>query len=304
MAMTQWLSREEIEAFTARSDLRGAWLVAVNWAVIVAVFAGVAWWSNLLTWLLGALLLGGRQLGLAILMHEAGHGTLFRTPRLNALVGTWLCAYPILSDMVAYAASHRAHHTLAGTPDDPDLPNYAAYPVTAASFRRKLLRDVSGQTGLRNLRALFGREGGDIMLRGGDARPPVTRGLVVNAVLLAVLALGGVAELYLVWLLGYVVFYPLLARLRQIAEHAAVPDRLDADPRRNTRTTRAGMLERLLVAPNHVNYHGEHHFMAGVPAYRLPALHRRLLELGYYRDHPDAVAPGYISVMKRALGAV
>ena len=31
----------------------------------------------------------------------------------------------------------------------PDLPNYQAYPVDGTSFRRKVLRDLTGQTGFK-----------------------------------------------------------------------------------------------------------------------------------------------------------
>ena len=45
----------------------------------------------------------------------------------------------------------------------------------------------------------------------------------------------------------------------------------NADPLRNTRTTRATPLARLLVAPYFVNYHLEHHLFLFVPCWRLPA---------------------------------
>jgi len=45
---------------------------------------------------------------------------------------------------------------------------------------------------------------------------------------------------------------------------------------RNTRTTRAGIVASVTVAPLHVNYHLEHHLLPTVPWYRLPALGRLL----------------------------
>ena len=301
MTTTDWLSQEEVKLITLRSDARAALQVTFNWLLIAAIFWGVSQWSNPVSWVLGALLLGSRHLGLAILMHEAGHNTLFRTPSLNAAAGKWLCAYPILSDMHAYASSHREHHKLAGTPEDPDLPNYQAYPVSPASFRRKVMRDLSGRTGMRNLLALFKGNGGDIMMRGSDRRPPVTQGLLVNALLFGILLAAGVGELYLMWVIAFIVFYPLAARIRQLAEHGCVADLHNPDPRMNTRTTRANLLERLLICPNHVNYHCEHHFMASVPSYRLKRLHRLLVAKGFYGDHPDTVATGYLNVLRQAL---
>ena len=54
-----------------------------------------------------------RQLSLSVLMHEAGHGSLFRTRALNPWLGQWLCALPTLGDLHSYARGHQAHHRLA-----------------------------------------------------------------------------------------------------------------------------------------------------------------------------------------------
>ena len=68
------------------------------------------------------------------------------------------------------------------------------------------------------------------------------------------------------------------------AEHGAVPDLYDLDPRRNTRTVIANPIERLIFCPLGVNYHLEHHMLASVPIYNLPRMHRMLEQKGYYDD--------------------
>ena len=87
MKPTDFLSKNDIQRFTERSDLAGAWMVLSNWLIIAAAFTTVALWTNPITLLFAILLLGGRQLGLAILMHEAGHKTLFRSQHMNQLIG-------------------------------------------------------------------------------------------------------------------------------------------------------------------------------------------------------------------------
>ena len=149
--------------------------------------------------------------------------------------------------------------------------------------------------------ALFSRKGGDLMVRDGGEKPPIAGGLVFNALLMGVLVLLGHPLLYLIWLVAYLVIYPLLSRIRQLAEHAAVADLFDPDPRRHTRTTVANPLERLLVCPNHVNYHCEHHFAPAVPGYRLRRLHNLLVERGFYKDHELAMARGYRQVLGHAV---
>jgi len=298
---TDYLSKDEIKQFTARSDLAGWWLVASNWLLIAAVFVVVINWTNPITLLLAILVLGGRQLGLAVLMHEAGHKTLFRSNRLNEVVGQWLCAYPVLGDVTAYGASHRIHHRYAGTEQDPDLPNYRAYPVSRASFLRKIKRDITGQTGLSLLRMLFGGKGRNLMLREGEKTDSEQRGLLVNALLFLLMLALGVGWYYLLWVVAYLTTYPLVARIRQVAEHGNVADLYDTDPRRNTRTTYANPLERLILCPNRVNFHLEHHLLASVPVHKLKALHQLLLQRGLHAGHVDALASSYLDLFRRAV---
>ena len=110
--------------------------------------------SRLLTFLFAWLVLPGRQLSLAVLMHDAGHGSLFKIRALNQWVGQWLCALPTLGDLHSYARGHTAHHKFAGSHDDPDLPNYQSYPISRDSLYRKWRRDLLGTTGLKLLRGL------------------------------------------------------------------------------------------------------------------------------------------------------
>lgn len=283
MKITDVATREELSAFTQRNDWKAAGYVAFNWAFIAAIFWGVAEFTNPLSILVGIALLGGRQLGFAALMHDCGHRTLFSNNRANAIVGQWLCAYPILSDQPRYAAGHQKHHAFAGTRKDPDLPNYQAYPITKESFRRKLVRDLTGQTGWKALRATWRR--GQTELHKAPWNGNALAGhAIVNGVMFLVLLACGEGLLFLMWPAAYLTAYMLIARLRQVAEHGAVPDLYDLDPRKNTRTTLVRWWEKLFVAPFHLNYHLEHHFQANVPCYNLPAFHRFLESKGVFAE--------------------
>jgi fatty acid desaturase len=92
-------------------------------------------------------------------------------------------------------------------------------------------------------------------------------------------------------------WFPLVTRLRNIAEHACVEGSA-TDPFRAARTTRASWWERALIAPYWVNFHAEHHLFMHVPCWNLPRLHRavRATEPGGRME----VAPGYVSVLRQA----
>ncbi|HSG89075.1 MAG TPA: fatty acid desaturase family protein [Pseudomonadales bacterium] len=275
------LSEDEYAAITRRSDGRAAWIVLCQWLQVAAIFAVVGLWTNPLTLLLGTLLLGGRQLGFGILVHECGHRTLFQTQRLNDWVGDWLGAAPTFNNMRAYMRGHLVHHRLAGTEQDPDLSNYRDYPISRARLRRKLGRDLTGQTGWRTLKGI-GRSIAKLPELSPEARAAVVRALVVNIGLLGVLTAFGAPWLYLVWIAAYVFVNPLVSRIRQVAEHAAVPDLLDPDPRMHTRSIRANYLWRAIFSPHDINYHLEHHLLASVPIYNLRPMHALLARRGAY----------------------
>ncbi len=285
-----FLTPEEIRPLAARSDLWGWLLLAHCWGVIAAALALFALWPNPLTFLLAVMLIGSRQLGLAILMHDAAHSALFRSRRLNEWCGEWLCGRPILADMVEYRSYHLRHHRFTQTAADPDLKLSKPFPTTRSSLLRKLWRDLSGQTGLRQraqqvmfaLKLAGETEGvSSLDLAQSFSGPVLGRALIANAVLFAALWAAGAWWWwwFAFWLLPLLTWFQLVLRIRNIAEHGAVA--FSDDPLRNVRTTRAGPLARLILAPYWVNYHLEHHLVMHVPCRSLPKLHRMMLAKGH-----------------------
>src|SRR5262245_41700033 len=143
------ISSEEVRALTRRSNIHGFWALGSTWAVIVGTFAVLARWPSPWTFAAAVVVLGGRQLALAILMHEAAHRTLFENRFLNDVVTDWLCARPIHGHVERYRKHHLKHHAHTATPDDPDLALVEPFPTTRKSLARKFARDLFGATGLK-----------------------------------------------------------------------------------------------------------------------------------------------------------
>ena len=106
ISVSELFSREEIDELTKTSDLQGTWAVGSTWAVIVATFAGVAYfweyaplWAKIIMIAVALAIIAGRQLCLAILMHDASHNSLFKSKWLNNVATDWLCARPIWNDL-------------------------------------------------------------------------------------------------------------------------------------------------------------------------------------------------------------
>ena len=319
-----YFTPDELRDLTELSDGRGLWEVVKNWAWIAAAMALVALWpATLPGWtiiapvVLALFIIGGKQLGCAIIMHDAGHNALFKTPQLNEFFGTWFGAAPILLDLPRYRTYHLRHHRHTGLETDPDKGLTTGYPTTRASMVRKVLRDLTGLTGLKGQLGVLAMHAGliEFELGGRVHRIDQTgrstwdvvrtfarsfwKPLVAQLVLVGVLWAIGQPLLYLLWIGALLTTYNFSLRVRSIAEHSVVADR--EDPLVNTRTTRANPIEHLLFAPLNVNYHAEHHLLMSAPCYKLPEMHRMLRERGYYRD--ATYAPGYWFVVRQAMSA-
>jgi len=301
LSWREHLSREEIAELLRFEDRRSWGSIAFNWGVVFASMALVAGWPHGPTLVvpigIALFLIGARQLGFAVLMHEASHRSLFEKRALNDWAGQWLCAYPIWSDTRAYRPYHLQHHAHTGTPRDPDLGLVAPFPITRASLRRKVWRDLSGRTGLKFARAAFARS--VKRWRDPDGRRATIGVLVTNGLLLGGLALLGHPALYLLWVGAWLTTNTLVTRIRSIAEHALTPDA--DDPLGNTRTTLLRWWERLLIGPNRVNYHLEHHLLMTVPHYQLPRMHALLRERGLL-ERACVERGGYAAILRNAAG--
>ena len=300
------LTRDEIRAFTRTSNVAGAVAIGGAWLVIAATFYVLARWPSPLVFVGAVVILGGRHLALAVAMHEAAHGTLFRTRWFNETFADWSCAAPVWSDVARYRKHHLGHHAHTGTARDPDLGLAPLEPMTRSSLVRKIARDITGVAGVRRLVALALMDLELLTYNVGGAVRWNRRGVgfhakafvrntykvfLINGALFAVLAFAGAGWLYLAWIAAWFTTFGLFLRIRMLAEHACLER--TSDPMRNTRTTYANLLARATVAPLHVNYHLEHHLLPTTPWFRLPALHRALAD-----RVPANAARGYLAVLR------
>jgi fatty acid desaturase len=247
------------------------------------------WLTTRYIWLLPItfLLMGRAFAQFASLMHEAAHRLLFANKRINDWVGRWVLGYPAFTSTDAYRRVHMAHHRDEFGPDEPDMALYAGYPIGQASFRRKLIRDATGQTGVKLMRQLLGN------VRSPDprSRHTVWKIIAVQAVLLGAAIASGYWWLYpVLWLAPYLTVWRVINRLRSIAEHGGM--QRSKDRRQTTHTVRQHPLARFILVPYNIGWHLAHHVDSGVPFRNLPRLHRALRDSGYvdetfeYRSYP------------------
>ena len=174
------------------------------------------------------------------------------------------------------------------------LPHYTR------SLRRKLWRDINGQTGYAQRKAqityALGEQGLPVQRRFVHYWQTLGPQTLSNIVLLGIAVASGYGWVYFaLWLVPLLTWQQLVLRVRNIAEHAVVRDA--DDPFGNARTTSTNRLERLFVAPYWVNYHLEHHLVMWVPCYRLPLVRIFLFENGY--GERIETENGYLNVLRK-----
>ncbi len=268
-------SREQLRRIPSWRNAASVVSVYAQTLAIITVAIIIGPWASIPA----VLLMGRAHAQYASLMHEAAHRLLFRNKRANDFVGRWLIGYPAFTNTDAYRRVHMAHHREEFGPDEPDIPLYANYPISAASFRRKLWRDASGRTGLRLLRVQLA----GIKSPAAVVRRTLWKILAVQALLIAVAVISGYWWAYLLfWLLPYLTVWRVINRLRSIAEHGGL---MASDDRRvATHSVAQHPIAQFFLVPYNIGFHLAHHVDAGVPFRNLPRYHRLLVDSGYVND--------------------
>jgi len=276
-------------------SLLNAWSVLWCYGQNILILAAAVHLNHIATWLIAFLLMGRMHAQFASLMHEAAHRLLFKHRGANDWVGNWLLGFPVITSTPAYRRVHMAHHREEFGPDEPDIPLYANYPITTESFRRKLVRDATGQTGIKLFRnQLRGFRSPDVRVRRTLLKMTLVQGIVIAAFYAA-----GHPWLYLtMFVLPYFTLWRVINRLRSIAEHGGL--RADDDRRIATHSVVQHPIARFYLVPYNIGFHLAHHVDAGVPFRHLPKYHALLRDTRYVDDSYEY--PSYGALWKAASG--
>ena len=294
------LSKEQLKIIRKKRDWINVVSISMNWLQILAAMALFFYFPNALTFLLSVIVIGSRQFALAVLAHDGAHNLLFSNEKINDFVSQWLCAFPLFSDNRPYRPYHLAHHRFTESENDPDLSLSAPFPITKTSFRRKVIRDLTGQTGFRRysiaLKSIFSSEADDFKGKIIKISDKISGFFISNLVIFSLISIFSHWSIYfLLWWIPAFTYYSLIVRIRNIAEHSVTPGDTNLN---NTRTTKASLLTRYLLVPHHVNFHLEHHLFTNCPWYNLPKVHE-MLKGEPLRDKM-CIEESYFSVLRKA----
>lgn len=270
MSSANELKKHRILEHHELSFFKSAAAVLFDWAGIVGVWVLAIRFPNPLVFVLGFLLVARQQHALLVLVHDSTHRRLFKSGWLNDSVSHFLLASPLCMSLHSYRYMHLIHHRNPLSQGDPDLPLNGGYPITRASFRRKLLRDFFGLTYLKTIRYFLYSPPSEGKKVPWWLKHTLIYSALWNAGILA--ALWPHWGIYLgLWVLPQITLLQVFLRLRGISEHSGLQE--NPDQRHSSRSV-VNFWQNLFLSPHHVQYHVEHHIFPSVPFYHLKHLHR------------------------------
>ena len=297
------LNESQLSEIRQKNDLRNIFALLFDWGLMIISLYIFYTYPSFLTFLASLVVIGSRQFALAVLAHDGAHNLLFSNSKINDFMSQWFCAYPIFQDNRVYRPYHLKHHRFTETENDPDLSLSAPFPITKKSFFRKVLRDITGVTGYKryssSLVSILNTEANNTPEKIQKIWSKIHGFLIVNLTIFVLISLFSHWSLFfLLWWLPAFTYYSLIIRIRNIAEHCVTPGESDFDI---TRTTRASLIMRFLLAPHRVNFHLEHHLFMMCPWYNLPKAHSMMIENGY--KDKMCLENSYRSVLTKAVSA-
>jgi len=260
-----------VNAFHQRSDWRGVAAVAGEYlAAGGAVWAALtwpSWWS----YALAVLVIGTRQYALAeALTHEAAHGNLCASRRLNDALGR-LTTWPFFYVLSGYRRYHLEHHRV--PLDDPEnniYEQYADWGLPDPAARLSRARAVWLFVGRPLLGVMAVHHGRTLLSNVRWDRDLVETWCMLGAWALACAAawkLGLLEAVLLLWVVPQLLVVGTLDFWSETADHYRVRG---AD----TRSTLGPFLNRFVS--HNIGYHALHHRYPGIPWFNLPRAYAAL----------------------------
>lgn len=228
-------------------------------------------------------------------LHEASHYLLIKNKYLNDILCNLIYSGWLLETVSSYRKTHMKHHRYLNGAGDPDLWIYSNKNILDKQVLKYLVADLS-------LKTLFARikqkkSTGNISIF------VIFNFLVIQISLLTTLIYySGIISgfiYYLAWCYGYIGVFPILIRIRTIAQHYQSPNR-SKFLKFCARTTEGSILEKIIIGAR-MDYHHEHHIFPTIPYYNLKKLHHLLRNKISSEDLPNRYTNNYIKYYFRVL---
>jgi fatty acid desaturase len=271
------VSRDELKTLHEKNGARHLAIAARQFAILAFSTWGLIAISNPLIWIPLALVQGFTIFNFTVLLHEVVHHTVFerRRPALERALG-WLYAVPSGISASQFTRWHLDHHAELGSSEDDPKRHHLSPKRNARWFKLLYCSPALFPIYFRAARKESATYPVELQRQIAYERR------ISMGVHLSVLAIIAVAAGVSAALRAYVVpvffIFPIAFTLNRLGQHYDINPH---DPAGWSTLIRGHWFWDFAFLNS--NYHLEHHYFAGVPFYRLPALQRALLP--FYARH-------------------
>jgi fatty acid desaturase len=266
-----------MRALHVKSPARHGWVAARQFAILALTTWALILFPQPLIWIPLVLVQGFTVFNFTVLLHEVVHHTVFehRRPGAERALG-WLYAIPSGISASQFTRWHLDHHAELGSDEDDPKRHHLSPKRNARWFKLLYCSPALFPIYFRAARKESATYPDDLQRRIAFERKVSIAAHL--AVLAAIWTLFGTAAALRAYIVPVFFVFPIAFTLNRLGQH------YDIDP---SDPAKWGTLMRghwfWDFAFLNSNYHLEHHYFAGVPFYRLPALQRALLP--FYGRH-------------------
>lgn len=255
------------------------------------------WWLLVIPF---ALLIGYISAYIALFIHEAGHFNIHPDKKVNDRLATLLLCLPFGLSMRSYRKIHWQHHLHLGTPQDTEVSYFNA--LTKLFVLETL-------TGIHLLRTVMQKENNEVLTKEQvrQSRLMLLAGFLFHSAFLAVLIFTNNWAFAITWVLGFGIFFPFFATIRQLLEHRDELAHHATDFRKHTH----GKISRLFVhtilsssfGAAGFTRHMIHHWDPQTSYTRLADIERFLLQCDKTAPIVQSSKTTYFKTIKKLLAA-
>lgn len=167
------------------------------------------WWIIVI---FSSVLIGYVAAYLALFIHEAGHYNIHPDKKINDRLATVFLCLPFGLSLRSYRKIHWQHHVHLGSPDDTEVSYFNAL------SKMFLLETL---TGIHLFRTIMRKESNSVLTKEQvqQSRLMLLAGFILHIIILTASFLTGNWPFAISWILGFGIFFPFFATIRQIMEH-------------------------------------------------------------------------------------
>lgn len=230
-----------------------------DWGLIIASIAFSEHFKSLPVYLCSLLVIASRQHALFYLVHEAAHYHLCKSRKINNLISDLFCGWPIAISTERFRVHHWQHHKHTNTNLDPDWIRKVNNPHWQfPKGKKKFWSDFLGYFWGRGILEIYFA----LKIIGFSKREWFKASLYFAGMLSFFFFTKTFHYFLFYWVGAYFSFFPVLNKVRSIAEHLALPN---TNTYNSSRNIYASPVEAFFFGPHGNSLHLVHHLYPNIP---------------------------------------